>query len=277
MAAASVPHAGRRRHGDAAVLQAALAAVAGQGARAPASRTGCSGCGSWSGCATGPGRGRGSCCSARASARTPARTSSCTGARWASRRWASTGRCGSARRTAAGGCTRSPGRDRLDVDRDAVAVVNDFGQLERPRRGAPRQAALRAAQPRQRRRHQVRPRPAHRTAPAWLGPDRPSPEPVAGRQPPRHPAEHALAADHDVLPEPDRHEERPDPGRLPGLGPRLPPRPGPVRQRGLRPAGDPGAAGAVEAPLEARETYREKLFTPAPKDAAAPDGAAAGS
>ena len=77
-----------------------------------------------------PDRGRGSCSSARASARTPARTSSCTGAPSACRRWASTARCGSGRRTAAGGCTQVTGPDRLDVDRDAVAVVNDFAQLE---------------------------------------------------------------------------------------------------------------------------------------------------
>ena len=45
------------------------------------------------------------------------------------RPWASTGRCGSARPTAASGCTRSPARDRLDVDRASVAVVNDLAQL----------------------------------------------------------------------------------------------------------------------------------------------------
>ena len=39
----------------------------------------------------------------------------------------------------------------------------------------------------------------------------------------------------------------------------------------------PEQLAAIEAAVEARETYREKLFTPAPKDAAAPDGAAAGS
>ena len=80
---------------------------------------------------------------------------------WGRRRSASTGRSGSARRTCSGWMHEVTGPDRLDVDKDAVAVVNDFAQLEDARRGAPREAALRAGQPRQRRGHQVRSGPAH--------------------------------------------------------------------------------------------------------------------
>jgi uncharacterized membrane protein len=74
------------------------------------------------------------------------------------------------------------GQDRLDVDRDAVVVVNDFGQLEQAiaqRNARPRFVLL-----------------SHDndgvtkfgtdllwTPPGWLGPDRPRPEPVDGGSP----------------------------------------------------------------------------------------------
>ena len=104
-------------------------------------------------------RARGSCSSVRVSAPTPARTCCCTGAPSGRRRSASSGHCGSGRRTAAAGCTQVTGPPRPDVDPDVVAVVNDFGQIEAmpPERAAT--AAVRAGQPRQRRRHEVRRRP----------------------------------------------------------------------------------------------------------------------
>ena len=60
---------------------------------------------------------------------------------------------------------------RLDVESDLVAVVNDFGQLEDVVSRARVAAAVRPGQPRQRRRDQVRARPArHRTGLARQGP-----------------------------------------------------------------------------------------------------------
>ena len=141
VAAAAVPHARRRRHGHPAVLQAAVPAVAGQDRGRPGAEPAAVAAHPRAAARPPRRRARGSCCSARASGRTPARTPSCTGARSARRPSASTARCGSGRRTAAGGCTRSPGPDRLDVDRDSVAVVNDYAQL-RPL-GDERRARLR--------------------------------------------------------------------------------------------------------------------------------------
>ena len=91
----------RRRHGHAAVLQAALAAVPGQGRGRPRAEPAAVAAHPRTAPRPPAAGARGWCCSARASARTPARTCSCTGARWARRRSASTARCGSARRTAA--------------------------------------------------------------------------------------------------------------------------------------------------------------------------------
>ena len=72
--------------------------------------------------------------------------------------------------------------ERLDVDRDAVAVVNDRAQLAAADRAARLPAALRPAEPRQRRRDEVRPRPA--LVPPGLAGSRPAaPEPVAAGSP----------------------------------------------------------------------------------------------
>ena len=72
----------------------------------------------------------GSSCSARASGRTPARTSSCTGAPWA---WSSASTGPVDRHPHGSGWMHEvTGPDRLDVDRRSVAVVND---LEQPRFG----------------------------------------------------------------------------------------------------------------------------------------------
>ena len=74
------------------------------------------------------------------------------------------------------------GAPRPDVDPDLVGVFNDFDQyaaLPPERRDA---AAVRAGQPRQRRRHQVRRRP-HRSRPRWLDPGRPPVQEVPGASP----------------------------------------------------------------------------------------------
>ena len=120
---------GRRRHGDPAVLAPPVAAVARHGARRPRAEPAAVAADPPSASATAPAPARGWRCSARASARTPARTSSCTGGRSASTRWASTGRCGSGRRYGSGWMRQVTRGDRLDVDREAVAVVNDHAQL----------------------------------------------------------------------------------------------------------------------------------------------------
>ena len=122
------------------------------------------------------------CCSARASAPTRARTCSCTGARSASTRWASTGRCGSGRRTAASGCARSP-------------AATGWTSTGRP---SPSSTTTRSSPPWPRQRGS-RPRfvlLSHDNdgvtkfgpdllwyPPDWLGPSRPRPEPVAGGSP----------------------------------------------------------------------------------------------
>ena len=131
--------------------------------------------------------------------------------------------------------------DELAVDRDRIAVVNDFAQFEEL--GDGRRSRVRYVLV------------SHDndgvtkfgtdllvTAPRWLGADRPRPAGGPRGQPAGDSAGDALAADHHVLPESRRHEERADPRRLPGLGARLPTRPGPVHQRGLRPARQPRAA-----------------------------------
>ena len=105
-----VPVPRRHRVGDDAVLAAALPALARPGGAGPRAEPPALAADHRADPADGGTPARGSCCSARASARTPARTSSCTGAPWACGPWASTGRCGSARPTAASGCTRSPAR-----------------------------------------------------------------------------------------------------------------------------------------------------------------------
>ena len=134
------------------------------------------------------------------------------------------------------------------------------------RPAAPRRRArlrVRAAQPRQRRRHQVRPRPAHHAAP--LARTRPPAARGGPRgQPARHPAQHALAAGHDVLPEPDRHEERPDARRLPGLGARLPPRPARFISEVYGLPATEEQLQRIEEALQLRETVRERLFSRSP-------------
>ena len=153
----------------------------------------------------------------------------------------------------------------LDVDRDRVAVVNDFDQFEQL--GDERRSPLRYVLVSHDNDGVTKFGPdLLSTAPRWLGADRPRPGGGRRGEPARDPAGDALAADHHVLPEPRRHEERADPRRLPGLGARLPARPGPLRQRGLRPARQSRAAGRHRGrPASERETAREQLFEPPPK------------
>ena len=119
--------------------------------------------------------------------------------------------------------------DRLDVDREAVAVVNDHAQLA-ALRTARLPAALRAAQPRQRRRHEVRPGPA--LVPPGLA--RPRPAPGRSRSPRAAPAGippamrwRPITTFFQSLVDMKNAQTR----ALPGLGARLPRRPAPLPQR----------------------------------------------
>ena len=70
------------------------------------------------------------CCSARASARGPARTRSWGKGRTALSTAASTTRSGSARRTSAGGRNRCVRDDRTDVKAELIGIFNDIGEWE---------------------------------------------------------------------------------------------------------------------------------------------------
>ena len=229
--------------------------------KAPGSRTGCCGCGSSSGCATAPvaapaGRAvRREPRGAHQPGRLPALGN--PGPAGAGYRPGAVDRHALRQQVDAPGHPRRPPRRRPRTASPSSTTSPSSTAL---RRGARRPPAVRPAQPRQRRRHQVRPGPAARPPRTGSGPDRPRPEAGRRREPARHPAGHALAAGDDVLPEPDRHEERADAGRVPGVGPRLPA--GPTRflseVYGL-PATRQQLARIEEA-LQLRETVREHLF-----------------
>ena len=153
--------------------------------------------------------------------------------------------------------------ERLDVDRDAVAVVNDRAQLSGPGRAARLPAALRPAEPRQRRRDEVRPRPAL-VPPGVAGSLPAAPRTGRRRQPPRHPADHAVAAGDDLLPEPGRHEERAGGGGLPGVAARLPRGPPRFLSEVYGLPASPEQLLRLEEVLEVRETVRERLFAVVP-------------
>ena len=213
---AAVPGAGRRRHRDTAVLPAALAAVPRDG--------------------QGRARAEPAALAARARARAGAPRTAAAGRalRREPRRAHQPGRLPPL------GHPR-PGRPRhrpRPLDRDAVRQQVDAaghgrgpagrrsrrgrrGQRLRTaragRRATERPAALRAPQPRQRRRHEVRHRPAVDAA-RLAGPGPPPAGTGRRREPPGDSARHALAADHDVLPEPRGHEERAGPRACTGHG-----------------------------------------------------------
>jgi hypothetical protein len=153
--------------------------------------------------------------------------------------------------------------DRLEVDRDEVAVVNDYGQLaelDEPRRSRLRYVLV-----------------SHdndgvtkfgpdllTTPPRWLGPDRPHPQPVPGASPRGVPADlrwrpittffqSLVDMKNAQIPGAYRawaHDYRPDLARF-------------VSEVFELPA-SPEQLAAVEAALERRETAREELFTPKP-------------
>ena len=136
--------------------------------------------------ADGGARAPGSCCSARAWARTPARTSSCTGAPWACRPSASTAPCGSVRPTAASGCTRSPGRS----GSTSTATGSPWSTTSTSCAPSPQERG--ALPPYVLLSHDndgvTRFGPdLLTTAPAWLGPQRPAGRAGRRREPARHP------------------------------------------------------------------------------------------
>jgi uncharacterized membrane protein len=164
------------------------------------------------------------------------------------------------------------GPERLDVDKDAIAVVNDFGQLEDL--GEERRKKLRYVLV------------SHdndgvtkfgadllTTAPGWLGPDRPKPQEIPGASPRGIPAsmrwrpittffQSLIDMKNAQIPGAYRawaHDYRPDLARFISEVYDLPV--------------SPEQLARVEAALETRGGYLEKLFTPAPKDPAAPDRA----
>ena len=136
MAAAAVPDARRRRHGHAAVLPPAVAAVPRHGPRPPASRTGCCGCGSSSASASAPARGPRVVLFGESLG---AHTSQDVFLHWGTlgldamgidrALWIGTPYGSKWMHQVTRG-------DRLDVDRDSVAVVNDYAQLAGPGREA---------------------------------------------------------------------------------------------------------------------------------------------
>jgi uncharacterized membrane protein len=151
------------------------------------------------------------------------------------------------------------GEERLDVDRDAVAVVNDVAQLEQlgRERGTPPRYVLLS--------HDndgvTRFGPDLLTSPPrWLGPDRPRPEPIERGSPRGIPPgmrwrplttffQSLVDMKNAQIPGPYRawaHDYRPDLPRF-------------VSEVFGLPAG-PEELRRVEAALELRESVREKLF-----------------
>ncbi|HEX7536616.1 MAG TPA: alpha/beta-hydrolase family protein [Dermatophilaceae bacterium] len=155
------------------------------------------------------------------------------------------------------------GPERLDVDKDAIAVVNDFGQLEDL--GDDRRSRLRYVLV------------SHdndgvtkfgadllTTAPAWLGPDRPRPEVVPGASPRGIPPQmrwrpittffqSLVDMKNAQIPGTYRawaHDYRPDLARF-------------ISEVFELPA-SPAQLSEIETALATRETYREQLFAPPP-------------
>jgi uncharacterized membrane protein len=156
------------------------------------------------------------------------------------------------------------GPERLDVDKDAIAVVNDFGQLEDL--GDDRRSRLRYVLV------------SHdndgvtkfgadllTTAPAWLGPDRPKPEVAPGASPRGIPPQmrwrpittffqSLVDMKNAQIPGTYRawaHDYRPDLARF-------------ISEVFELPA-SPEQLSEIETALAARETFREQLFAPPPE------------
>ena len=134
------------------------------------------------------------------------------------KRWASTGRCGSARRTAAGGCTRSPGRTGSTSTATPSPWSTTSRQLEQL--GAERRARLRYVLVSHDNDGVTKFGPdllvtAAGVARAAAGR---APEQVAGASPRGIPPAMRWRPITTFFQTPDRHEERPGPRPLPGLG-----------------------------------------------------------
>ena len=129
-----------------------------------------------------------------------------------------------------------------------------------------RRLRVRPAQPRQRRRHQVRPRPAGDRARRGSAADRPRPEQVEAASPRGIPPAMRWRPITTFFQTLVDMKNAQIPGAYRAWAPRLPPRPAPVRQRGLRPAAPARSSWPrIEDALEQRETAREQLFEPPPE------------
>jgi hypothetical protein len=157
------------------------------------------------------------------------------------------------------------GPERFDVDKDAVAVVNDFAQLEAL--GAQRRSRLRYVLVSHDNDGVTKFGPdLLTTAPAWLGHNRPTPEAVPGASPRGIPPamrwrpittffQSLVDMKNAQVPGTYRawaHDYRPDLARF-------------ISEVFDLPA-SPGQLSSIETALETREKYREQLFTPPAKD-----------
>jgi uncharacterized membrane protein len=153
------------------------------------------------------------------------------------------------------------GPERLDVDRDCVAVVNDFDQLEEL--GADRRSRLRYVLVSHDNDGVTKFGPdLLTTAPAWLGADRPQPKVVPGASPRGVPSsmhwrpittcfQSLVDMKNAQIPGAYRawaHDYRPDLARFISAVFELP--------------ATPRQLADIEAALVARENYREQLFAP---------------
>jgi len=158
------------------------------------------------------------------------------------------------------------GPQRLDVDKDAVAVVNDFGQLEDL--GQERRSKLRYVLVSHDNDGVTKFGPdLLTTAPAWLGPDRPLPEDVPGSSPRGIPPrmrwrpittffQSLVDMKNAQIPGTYRawaHDYRPDLARF-------------ISEVFELPA-SPKQLSDIETALATRESFREKLFEPPVKEA----------
>ena len=152
----------------------ALAAVAGQGRGGPRAEPAAVAAHPRAAAATARAAARGWSCSARAWARTPARTSSCTGARWACEALGIDRALWIGTPYGSEWMHEVTGPDRLDVDRDSVAVVNDFASSSTARAGAAVPAAATCMLSHDNDGVTKFGPDLLTTAPAWLGPHRPT-------------------------------------------------------------------------------------------------------
>ena len=96
--------------------------------------------------------------------------------------------------------------------------------------------------------------------PSWLGPDRPLHHEVPGRSPRGIPSSMRWRIVTTFYQLPHRHEERPDPRHLPGVGPRLPPRPAEFIRDVFDLDCTPEQLDRINAACRQREEFREAIF-----------------